>query len=259
MLERRCSGDGIRPDLVVGTSVGAVNGAFLAADPTPGAVGRLGRGVGPGVGVRGVRRLAARPSRSASGGWPATCTRATRWRACSPEELGGDAVRGPGGAVPVRGGPDRDRVGAVVLGGERRGRRARVVRGARVAARAGDRRNALPRRRSGPLDPGVAGDRPRRADGLRPAGRPDRARSARAAMAVGGRTGGVRNRQAVPVQRGPRAGARGRRGARAALRLGAIAVDDDELPRSPAGVGADRGGQRRHADYLAGLESEAPR
>ena len=34
-------GEGIRPDLVVGTSVGAVNGAFLAADPTPDAVGRL--------------------------------------------------------------------------------------------------------------------------------------------------------------------------------------------------------------------------
>ena len=62
--------------------------------------------------------------------------------------------------------------------GERGGRRARVVRGARAAAGAGDRRDALPRRRSGPLDPGVAGDRPRRADGLRPAGRPDRARSA---------------------------------------------------------------------------------
>jgi NTE family protein len=33
--------EGVRPDLVVGTSVGAVNGAFLAADPTPAAVGRL--------------------------------------------------------------------------------------------------------------------------------------------------------------------------------------------------------------------------
>ncbi|RBY83372.1 patatin-like phospholipase family protein [Blastococcus sp. TF02A-26] len=32
---------GIRPDLVVGASVGAVNGAFVAADPTAGAVGRL--------------------------------------------------------------------------------------------------------------------------------------------------------------------------------------------------------------------------
>ena len=32
---------GVRPDLVVGTSVGAVNGAFVAADPSPAAVGRL--------------------------------------------------------------------------------------------------------------------------------------------------------------------------------------------------------------------------
>jgi NTE family protein len=33
---------GIRPDLVVGTSVGAINGAFVAADP-PGAAARLGQ------------------------------------------------------------------------------------------------------------------------------------------------------------------------------------------------------------------------
>jgi NTE family protein len=33
---------GIRPDVVVGTSVGALNGAFFAADPTPTAVARLG-------------------------------------------------------------------------------------------------------------------------------------------------------------------------------------------------------------------------
>lgn len=32
---------GIHPDLVVGTSVGAINGALLAADPGPGAVARL--------------------------------------------------------------------------------------------------------------------------------------------------------------------------------------------------------------------------
>jgi NTE family protein len=32
---------GIRPDLVVGTSVGAINGALVAADPTPAAVDRL--------------------------------------------------------------------------------------------------------------------------------------------------------------------------------------------------------------------------
>jgi NTE family protein len=34
---------GVRPDLVVGTSVGAINGAFVAADPVPDAVDRLRR------------------------------------------------------------------------------------------------------------------------------------------------------------------------------------------------------------------------
>src|ERR1700719_5409098 len=33
---------GVRPDLVVGTSIGAINGAFVAADPL-GAAGRLSR------------------------------------------------------------------------------------------------------------------------------------------------------------------------------------------------------------------------
>ena len=32
---------GVRPDLVSGTSIGAINGAALAADPTPGGVERL--------------------------------------------------------------------------------------------------------------------------------------------------------------------------------------------------------------------------
>ena len=36
---------GRRPDLVVGTSVGALNGAALAADPSPGRRGRGGRDV----------------------------------------------------------------------------------------------------------------------------------------------------------------------------------------------------------------------
>src|SRR3712207_6998248 len=35
------SEDGIRPDLIVGTSVGAINGALVAADPVPAAVDRL--------------------------------------------------------------------------------------------------------------------------------------------------------------------------------------------------------------------------
>jgi len=37
LLER-----GLRPELVVGTSVGAINGAVVAADPTPARVARLG-------------------------------------------------------------------------------------------------------------------------------------------------------------------------------------------------------------------------
>ena len=32
---------GVRPDLVLGTSIGSVNGAFVAADPTPAAADRL--------------------------------------------------------------------------------------------------------------------------------------------------------------------------------------------------------------------------
>ena len=43
----------IRPDLVVGTSVGAINGAVVAADPTPGAVDRL-RGVWQDLAAQGV-------------------------------------------------------------------------------------------------------------------------------------------------------------------------------------------------------------
>ncbi len=40
-LIRALVGRGIRPDLVVGTSIGAINGAMLAADPGPGVVERL--------------------------------------------------------------------------------------------------------------------------------------------------------------------------------------------------------------------------
>ncbi|RFU20807.1 patatin-like phospholipase family protein [Geodermatophilus marinus] len=44
---------GIRPDLVVGTSVGAINGALVAADPAPAAVDRL-RGVWEDLASAGV-------------------------------------------------------------------------------------------------------------------------------------------------------------------------------------------------------------
>ena len=41
---RALSQAGIAPDLVVGTSVGAINGVFVAADPAGGAVRRLANG-----------------------------------------------------------------------------------------------------------------------------------------------------------------------------------------------------------------------
>jgi NTE family protein len=43
----------IRPDLIVGTSVGAINGALVAAEPTPGAVIRL-RGVWEELAAKGI-------------------------------------------------------------------------------------------------------------------------------------------------------------------------------------------------------------
>ena len=48
LLER-----GIRPDLIVGTSVGAINGALVAADPTPSGVDRL-RGLWEELTSRGI-------------------------------------------------------------------------------------------------------------------------------------------------------------------------------------------------------------
>ena len=49
------------PDLIVGTSVGAINGAFVAADPTPSAVDRLRARVGGAASERGLRRVRAGP------------------------------------------------------------------------------------------------------------------------------------------------------------------------------------------------------
>src|SRR4029453_19461937 len=60
---------GFRPDVVVGTSIGAVNGALVAADPSEGVTDRLVRlwtspeaaaGYGDSIG-RQVRRFAGRP------------------------------------------------------------------------------------------------------------------------------------------------------------------------------------------------------
>src|SRR6201995_4387296 len=55
---------GVRPDLVVGTSIGALNGVLVAADPAAGA-GRAGRPWRGGGGRGGVACREKRPSRAA--------------------------------------------------------------------------------------------------------------------------------------------------------------------------------------------------
>ena len=54
-------------------------------------------------------------------------------------------------------------------------------------------------------------------------------------------------------------GSRGRGGARAALRLGAVAVDDDELPRRRQVAARIEAASVATRGYLAGLGSEATR
>ena len=46
---RALSEAGIRPDVVVGTSVGAINGAFVAADPASAPAARCGGALGRGA------------------------------------------------------------------------------------------------------------------------------------------------------------------------------------------------------------------
>ncbi len=73
---------GIRPDLVVGTSIGAVNGALVAADPTRGGH----RPAGPALGAprRPARSTATRSPGSCAASPPVpTCTRPGRCAGCS--------------------------------------------------------------------------------------------------------------------------------------------------------------------------------
>ena len=138
----------------------------------------------------------------------------------------------------------------VLRGQHRAGRRALVRqraagrRGARVVGRAGaaaadaDRRRALRRRRHRQLDPDRRGGPGRRQADLRAAGGPDRAAADRAAPAVGGGAGGVRDRPAAPVR--PGACGAARRCARCTCFRPAAARARDDTPwayRDMAAVG----------------------
>ena len=96
----------IRPDLVVGTSIGALNGAFVAADPDE-AAARLSRmWQGDELRLAFSEKLWGRAVRLVRSG--------THLHSLEPlgrmlaDALPGERLRGPDAAVPVRGGQHRD-------------------------------------------------------------------------------------------------------------------------------------------------------
>src|ERR1700759_2418071 len=97
---------GVQPELVVGTSIGALNGALVAADPDKAAdrLNRMWRGGGRRVGL----------SQEAWGpGGPAGPVRHAPALVRGAESHAGRSaargeLRGPEDPVPVRGGRDRD-------------------------------------------------------------------------------------------------------------------------------------------------------
>ena len=162
------------PDLVLGTSVGALNGAMVARDPSPAVIDRLTdlwQTVATSREVFGDRPLRT-VRRAVSTGTHVYSSSPMRKRLV--EEFGDMTLRGPAGHLPgvcrqhrtgrralVRRRPDR---------GRDRGQRGR----ARAAAAGQGRRRALPRRRHRQLDPARPRGRARRRRGLRPPGRPHR-------------------------------------------------------------------------------------
>src|ERR1700684_3911743 len=98
---------GVRPDLVIGTSVGAINGAFVAADPDS-AADRLGPpgGGGPPP-AAGVQRDAAGPAHPA-GPLRHSPARNRAVAADAGRRAAGQGLQRPAAAVERRGGPHRD-------------------------------------------------------------------------------------------------------------------------------------------------------
>jgi hypothetical protein len=204
---------GIRPDLIVGTSVRAINGALVAVDPTPSAVAR---GVGR-ADLRGdPRRVRAGSCRDAGSDphAPAPEGAVARPAHASSARRHLRRARSP---LPVR--PGQHRAGGRALVHRRRpgagGARLLGHPGPVAAGRA--RWRALPGRRAGAQHPGGPGGRAGGGDHLRAARRPDRPPAASAGSALGGRDGRLRDRPATPVRRRPGGVAPGRDAARPAL------------------------------------------
>ena len=142
---------GVHPDIVLGTSVGAINGAFFAADPTLAGVERLSElwresnwsERSRGAALRRLTTLARSGTHLES---------LSEMRERLVALLPGRAHRGAPGALPVRGGLDRASGRALVRPRPPGGRRPGLVRGAGHPPACADRRRALHRRRDRQLD-----------------------------------------------------------------------------------------------------------
>ena len=161
LLER-----GIAPDLVVGTSVGAINGAAVAAEPTCEAVSRAGRDVG---GYRASATCSAGCCGDGSGrsrGPARTCTATSRCARRCTEALPIALIED----LPVR---FQCVAASIEAAAEHWFRPARSstpcsrLRRARDPAAGRGRRRALHRRRHRQLDPGRPGRAARRDADLR--------------------------------------------------------------------------------------------
>ena len=104
----------IVPDLIVGSSVGALNGAFIAADPSMASVERM-VDCGPDSPSGGC---SADRSSASSARWPATGRTSTPTTDCGDCSMRGSArleLCRSGGAIRMRGGLDRTGRGHMVL------------------------------------------------------------------------------------------------------------------------------------------------
>ena len=210
----------VRPDLILGTSVGALNGALVAADPTDAVIGRL----------LGLWESAATTREVYGDGPVRQVTRAVRTgtHLHSAKPLRDRLVQELGDltfaelAVPFQCCAAR-----IEDASEHWFTQGRVTDAVMASAAvpgllrpAEVERPALPRRRHRELDPGGPGRRVRRDHGLRAPGRPGRPAAQAADQAVGGRPGLLRDRPPAPVPPGDGRAARARHRARAADRRG---------------------------------------
>ena len=249
----------VRPDLILGTSVGALNGALVAADPSDAVIGRL----------LGLWESAATTREVYGDGPVRQVTRAVRTgthlHSAKPlrdrlvQELGDAHLRRARGAVPVLRGPHRGRRRALVHRGpgHRRGDGVAPPCPACCGPAEVDGEHYLDGGIVNSIPVGRAVECGATAVFVLQVGRVDRPLRA-AAQAVGGRPGLLRDRPPAPVP--PRDGRAARRTSTAHVLPtgGGTGARHDSLLRLPRLRGVSRridDGVRRHR----GLPRGAPR